>query len=180
MNIKEVLNSKVLDKNAYEVGTVSDFDFDQKEGTIKSMVVSLKKGVFSKEELEVAFEDIETIGGYVILSKELPEAEETEEEVEVQKEVKVSNIYKITHNFRENIQSIQVFVEVIGKLADEHDNNVINDCFNPLEETYKKLKTEFFSSIKKDENEEDSLSEAEKQELMKYWVKKLSVISSVR
>ena len=56
-----------------------------KEGTIKSMVVSLKKGVFSKEELEVAFEDIETIGGYVILSKELPEAEETEEEVEVQK-----------------------------------------------------------------------------------------------
>lgn len=85
MNIKEVLGSKVLDKNAYEVGTVSDFDFDQKEGTIKSMVVSLKKGVFSKEELEVAFEDVETIGGYVILSKELPEAEETEEEVEVQK-----------------------------------------------------------------------------------------------
>lgn len=85
MNIKEVLGSKVLDKNAYEVGTVNDFDFDQKEGTIKSMVVSLKKGVFSKEELEVAFEDIETIGGYVILSKELPEAEETEEEVEVQK-----------------------------------------------------------------------------------------------
>lgn len=85
MNIKEVLGSKVLDKNAYEVGTVSDFDFDQKEGTIKSMVVSLKKGVFSKEELEVAFEDIETIGGYVILSKELPEAEETEEEVEAQK-----------------------------------------------------------------------------------------------
>ena len=85
MNIKEVLNSKVLDKNAYEVGTVTDFDIDQKEGTIKSMVVSLKKGVFSKEELEVAFEDIETIGGYVILSKELPEAEETEEEVEVQK-----------------------------------------------------------------------------------------------
>lgn len=85
MNIKEVLNSKVLDKNAYEVGTVTDFDIDQKEGTINSMIVSLKKGVFSKEELEVAFEDIETIGGYVILSKELPEAEETEEEVEVQK-----------------------------------------------------------------------------------------------
>lgn len=61
MNIKEVLNSKVLDKNAYEVGTVTDFDIDQKEGTINSMIVSLKKGVFSKEELEVPFEDIETI-----------------------------------------------------------------------------------------------------------------------
>lgn len=69
MNIKEVLNSKVLDKNAYEVGTVTDFDIDQKEGTINSMIVSLKKGVFSKEELEVPFEDIETIGGYVILAK---------------------------------------------------------------------------------------------------------------
>ena len=85
MNIKEVLNSKVLDKNAYEVGTVTDFDIDQKEGTINSMIVSLKKGVFSKEELEVPFEDIETIGGYVILAKELPKPEEAEEEVEAQK-----------------------------------------------------------------------------------------------
>ena len=58
MNIKEVLNSKVLDKNAYEVGTVTDFDIDQKEGTINSMIVSLKKGVFSKEELE----NIKTVG----------------------------------------------------------------------------------------------------------------------
>lgn len=90
MNIKEVLNSKVLDKNAYEVGTVTDFDIDQKEGTINSMIVSLKKGVFSKEELEVPFEDIETIGGYVILAKELPKPEEAEEveaqKVEVEKE----------------------------------------------------------------------------------------------
>lgn len=88
MNIKEVLNSKVLDKNAYEVGTVTDFDIDQKEGTINSMIVSLKKGVFSKEELEVPFEDIETIGGYVILAKELPKPEEEVEaqKVEVEKE----------------------------------------------------------------------------------------------
>ena len=92
MNIKEVLNSKVLDKNAYEVGTVTDFDIDQKEGTINSMIVSLKKGVFSKEELEVPFEDIETIGGYVILAKELPKPEEAEEEVEAQKEVVAEDI----------------------------------------------------------------------------------------
>ena len=47
--------------------------------------IVLKKGVFSKEELEVPFEDIETIGGYVILAKELPKPEEAEEEVEAQK-----------------------------------------------------------------------------------------------
>lgn len=85
MNMKKVLGSKVLDKNAYEVGTVSDFEFDQKEGTINSMIVSLKKGVFSKEELEVPFEDIDTIGGYVILCNELPQPEEAEEEVETHK-----------------------------------------------------------------------------------------------
>lgn len=86
MNIKDVLGSKVLDKNAFEVGTVSDFDFDPKEGTINSMIVSLKKGILSKEELEVDFEDIDTIGGYVILAKDLPEPEEeAEEEVEAQK-----------------------------------------------------------------------------------------------
>ena len=51
------------------------------------MIVSLKKGVFSKEELEVPFEDIETIGGYVILAKELPKPEEVEaQKVEVEKE----------------------------------------------------------------------------------------------
>ncbi len=52
MNIKEVLNSKVLDKNAYEVGTVTDFDIDQKEGTINSMIVSLKKEYFLKKNLK--------------------------------------------------------------------------------------------------------------------------------
>ena len=89
MNIKDVLDSKVLDKNAYEVGTVSDFDFDQKEGTIKSMVVSLNKGLFTKEELEVPFEDIDTIGGYVLLADELPEPEpEAEEEAEEESEAK--------------------------------------------------------------------------------------------
>ena len=91
MNISDVIGSKVLDKNAFEVGSVSDFDFDQKEGTIKSMIVSLKKGLFSKEELEVAFEDIDTIGGYVILAKELPEAEEEVEEETEAKKVEVED-----------------------------------------------------------------------------------------
>ncbi len=85
MNIGDVIGSKVLDKNAFEVGTVSDFDFDPKEGTINSMVVSLSNGLFSKEELEVKYSDVATIGGYVLLAKDLPKAEEDEEEVEAQK-----------------------------------------------------------------------------------------------
>ena len=49
------------------------------------MIVSLKKGVFSKEELEVDYSDVATIGGYVILAKELPKAEEVEaQKVEVE------------------------------------------------------------------------------------------------
>ena len=82
MNIKDVLGTKVLDKQAYEVGTISDFVFDPKSGNIGKAIVSLKKGVFSKEELEINFSDIETIGAYVLLGKELPKEEAQEVEVE--------------------------------------------------------------------------------------------------
>ncbi len=63
MNIKEVLNSKVLDKNAYEVGTVTDFDIDQKEGTINSMIVSLKKEYFLKKNLKYLSKTLKPLVG---------------------------------------------------------------------------------------------------------------------
>ena len=87
MNIKDVLGTKVLDKQAYEVGTISDFVFDPKSGNIDKAIVSLKKGVFSKEELEINFSDIETIGAYVLLGKELPKEEAQEVEVETNDDV---------------------------------------------------------------------------------------------
>ena len=82
MKIKEFLGSTVLDKNAYEVGKVDNVDFDVETGKIEKITLTLQKNIFSKDELEIAFEDIATIGAYIILNKEITkeEAEEAEPE----------------------------------------------------------------------------------------------------
>ena len=85
MKIKEFLGSTVLDKNAYEVGKVSNVDFDVDTGKIENITLTLQKNIFSRDELEISFDDVATIGAYVILSKEIPkeaeaEAEKAEEE----------------------------------------------------------------------------------------------------
>lgn len=81
MRVKKFIGSVVLDKNAYEVGKVADVDFNVETGAIDNVVLTLQKNIFSSDELEISFEDIATIGAYVILNKEIPkEVEEAEEE----------------------------------------------------------------------------------------------------
>ena len=75
MKIREFLGSTVLDKNAYEVGKIGDIDAT---GAIETITLTLQKNIFSKDEIEIKFEDVATIGAYVILNKEIPQ--ETEEE----------------------------------------------------------------------------------------------------
>ena len=85
MKIKEFLGSTVLDKNAYEVGKVDNVDFDAETGKIENVTLTLQKNIFSKDEIEISFDDIATIGAYVILNKEIPkEVEEDAETVEVE------------------------------------------------------------------------------------------------
>ena len=80
MKIKEFIGSTVLDKKANVVGKVENVEFDTETGKIETIVLTLQKNLFSKDELEIAFEDIETIGAYIILNKEIvqEEAEEAE------------------------------------------------------------------------------------------------------
>ncbi len=78
MKIKELLGTTVLDKNAFEVGKVEDADFDPESGTITGLTIALHKNIFSKSAVGVLFEDIATIGQYIILSKEIPKKDETE------------------------------------------------------------------------------------------------------
>ncbi len=85
MKIKEFIGSIVLDKNAYEVGKVDNVDFDTETGKIENVTLTLQKNIFSKDEIEISFDDIATIGAYIILNKEIPkEAEEEAETVEVE------------------------------------------------------------------------------------------------
>lgn len=81
MRVKEFIGSVVLDKNANEVGKVADVEFDNVTGEIKEVYLTLQKNLFTRDELEIEFADIATIGAYVILNKEIVK-EEVEEEAE--------------------------------------------------------------------------------------------------
>ena len=70
MRIKHILGMKVVDMDARTLGKVSDVEFDDKEGTIVNIIVSHKSGVLSKDDIVVSFEDIKSIGDYVLLKKE--------------------------------------------------------------------------------------------------------------
>ena len=83
MKIKEFIGSTVLDKNANVVGKVDNVDFDKETGKIETITLTLQKNIFSKDELEIAFDDIETIGTYIILNKEI-EKEVVEEAKEAE------------------------------------------------------------------------------------------------
>ena len=76
MKIKEFIGSTVLDKNANVVGK------DTATGKIETITLTLQKNLFSRDELEISFEDIATIGAYIILNKEITKEEEIEEEAE--------------------------------------------------------------------------------------------------
>ena len=77
MQIKEFIGSTVLDKNANVVGKVDNVDFDTETGKIETIALTLQKNIFTRDELEINFDDIQTIGAYVILNKEIET--ETEE-----------------------------------------------------------------------------------------------------
>lgn len=89
MKIKEFIGSVVLDKNAYEVGKVDNVDFDPATGKIETIVLTLQKNIFSRDELEISFDDVATIGAYVILNKEIPKEEEEVVEEETAKSTTV-------------------------------------------------------------------------------------------
>jgi sporulation protein YlmC with PRC-barrel domain len=95
MKIKEFIGSTVLDKNANVVGKIDNVDFNVETGKIETIVLTLQKNIFSKNELEIDFEDVATIGAYVILNKEIPkeaeEAKEAEEEKAETVEVKIED-----------------------------------------------------------------------------------------
>jgi sporulation protein YlmC with PRC-barrel domain len=85
MQIKEFIGSTVLDKNANVVGKVDNVDFDTETGKIETIALTLQKNIFTRDELEINFDDIQTIGAYVILNKEIEtEAEEEAEEAEAE------------------------------------------------------------------------------------------------
>ncbi len=71
MKVKQLLGMMALDANASEIGKIDDVEFDQEEGQIQALTIVLKKNFISSNKIEVAFEDIKSIGDYVLLNKEI-------------------------------------------------------------------------------------------------------------
>ena len=69
MRAKELFGTTVLDKNVNEIGRIEDIDVEIEKGGITSIIVSLNKGLFSNDVIEIDFESILTIGDYVLLDK---------------------------------------------------------------------------------------------------------------
>ena len=70
MKIKQLLGMMALDANANEVGKIDDAEFDPKEGKINAITIVLKKNFISSNKIEIDFEDVKSIGDYVLLDKE--------------------------------------------------------------------------------------------------------------
>jgi len=80
MKVSEFLGKKVLDKNAVDVGKISDMDINPKEGIINSLTVSVSDFGLRDKNFEVNINEIDKIGDYLILNIEKTEIEKRIEE----------------------------------------------------------------------------------------------------
>ncbi|MBC7118427.1 MAG: PRC-barrel domain-containing protein [Methanobacteriaceae archaeon] len=77
MLVSEFLGKKVLDKNAIEVGKVSDMDIDLENGMINSVIISKGELVLRPQTFIVNIDEIQKVGDYVIIDIAVEEVSET-------------------------------------------------------------------------------------------------------
>ncbi len=70
MKTSDLIGKKVIDKNAFEVGKVNDFDLDTEKWQIEGIYVS--SGILGSDS-RVSIEDIVKVGDFVILKIEMKE-----------------------------------------------------------------------------------------------------------
>ena len=88
MKIKQLLGMMALDANANEVGKIEDVEFDPDEGQINSITIVLKKNIISSNKLDVDFDEVKSIGDYVLLNKEINREAAIEEAEKAKKAAK--------------------------------------------------------------------------------------------
>ncbi|MCL2115754.1 MAG: PRC-barrel domain-containing protein [Methanobrevibacter sp.] len=67
MRIKKLLGMQVLDVDANNIGKIDDVEFVFETGEIKKIIVSLKKNILSNDEIIIHYDNIKSIGDYVLL-----------------------------------------------------------------------------------------------------------------
>ncbi len=70
MKVSEFLGTRVLDKNAIEIGRVSDMFIDPLNGKINVITISTNEFGIRKKDIEVKPDEIEVLGDYLLLNIE--------------------------------------------------------------------------------------------------------------
>ncbi len=70
MKVSEFLGTRVLDKNAEEIGKVSDMFVDPKEGKIYIITISTGEFGIRKKDIEIKPSEIAVLGDYLLLNIE--------------------------------------------------------------------------------------------------------------
>ena len=106
MKIKQLLGMKALDANANEVGKIDDAEFDPVEGKITAMTIILKKNFISSDKIEIDFEDVKSIGDYVLLNKEINKEAAIEESKKAAKEEVAEEVEEVEAELVEDEEEV--------------------------------------------------------------------------
>ena len=68
MKVSEFLGTRVLDKNAFEIGKVSDMFIDPVEGIINVITISANEFGIRRKDIEIKPDQIDVLGEYLVLN----------------------------------------------------------------------------------------------------------------
>lgn len=75
MKVSDLIGTRVLDKNAMEIGKVSDVELMPKDGIINTITISAGEMWLRTRTFEIKPGDIDQIGDYLVLNLEEAEIE---------------------------------------------------------------------------------------------------------
>ena len=75
MKVSELMGRRVLDKNAMEIGKVSEIDLMPREGVINTITISTGEVWLRNKTFEIKPSNIQQVGDYLILNLEEAEIE---------------------------------------------------------------------------------------------------------
>ena len=119
MKIKQLLGMMALDANANEVGKIDDAEFDPVEGQITAITIVLKKNFISSNKIEIDFEDVKSIGDYVLLNKEINKEAAIEEAEKAKKEAKEEKVADVEEEVEEEVEEAEEEIEEEVEEAEE-------------------------------------------------------------
>lgn len=79
MKVSNFLGTRVLDKNAFEVGKVVDVFIEPEKGIVNSIIVSTGDFGLKKKDFMVKTGEIGSVGDYILLNIEKSQLEMVEE-----------------------------------------------------------------------------------------------------